>query len=104
MRDTVPVPRSYLYVASLLILFAMGLGTWFQVYSFAQFFLQACLLWVVTRPLWNSTSTDSDFLRETLIAITLIPNKTSGGDWDEIEEARQLAREALDLMAIRKSP
>lgn len=34
-------------------------------------------------------------LRRALTAIASIEDKTDGGDWDEIEEAREIAREAL---------
>ena len=36
-----------------------------------------------------------DRLREALEKILAIENKTEGGDWDEIEEAREIARAAL---------
>jgi hypothetical protein len=36
------------------------------------------------------------FLVQKLIEISEIENKTDGGDWDEIEEAREMARNALD--------
>lgn len=35
-------------------------------------------------------------LREALEKINAIKNKMEGGDWDEIEEARDIAKSALD--------
>ena len=34
--------------------------------------------------------------RAALERISSIENRTTGGDWDEIEEARQIARAAID--------
>ena len=35
---------------------------------------------------------------EALTAITSIENKTTGGDWDEIDEARMIANDALSCL------
>lgn len=38
--------------------------------------------------------------KKALLQIAEIQNKTTGGDWDEIEEARQLAKAALEQGGI----
>lgn len=41
-------------------------------------------------------ATENKRLREALEKIPAIKNKSFGGDWDEIEEARKIAKSALD--------
>lgn len=39
-----------------------------------------------------------EILEEALQRIVAIPNRTSGGDWEEIEAARAIAAEALERL------
>lgn len=55
--------------------------------------LEACLQ--VARDLADALEKERDRLRVALEKIAAIEDNTSGGDWDEIEEARKIAKEAL---------
>lgn len=43
-----------------------------------------------------------DGLRVALLEILKIQNKVNGGEWDEIEEARKIAKKALEAEVVAK--